>query len=39
MIANSLQRHPLAWFFALAFGISWGGILVTEQAPFHKKTT
>jgi membrane protease YdiL (CAAX protease family) len=31
-IANSLQRHPLAWFFALAFGISWGGILVTAAA-------
>lgn len=31
-IANSLQRHPLAWFFALAFGISWGGILVIAAA-------
>jgi len=31
-IATSLQRHPLAWFFALAFGISWGGILVIAAA-------
>lgn len=31
-IATSLQRHPLAWFFALAFGISWGGILVIVAA-------
>jgi len=31
-IANSLQRHPLGWFFALAFGISWGGILVIAAA-------
>ena len=27
MIRNSLQRHPLLLFFALAFGISWGPIL------------
>lgn len=27
MIRNSLQRHPLLVFFALAFGISWGAIL------------
>jgi membrane protease YdiL (CAAX protease family) len=32
VIANSLQRHPLAWFFSLAFGISWGGILVIVAA-------
>jgi membrane protease YdiL (CAAX protease family) len=32
MIANSFQRHPLTWFFALAFGISWGGILVIASA-------
>jgi len=31
-IANSLQRHPLAWFFAMPFGISWGGILVISAA-------
>ena len=31
-IATSLPRHPLAWFFALAFGISWGGILVISAA-------
>ena len=31
-IATSLPRHPLAWFFALAFGISWGGILVIVAA-------
>ncbi len=27
MIRNSLQRHPLLVFFALAFAISWGPIL------------
>ena len=27
MIRNSLQRHPLLLFFALAFGISWAPIL------------
>jgi uncharacterized protein len=27
MIRDSLQRHPLLVFFALAFGISWGAIL------------
>jgi uncharacterized protein len=27
MIRNSLQRHPLLVFFALAFAISWGAIL------------
>jgi hypothetical protein len=26
------QRHPLAWFFALAFGIRWGEILVIVAA-------
>jgi uncharacterized protein len=31
-IAHSLQRHPLAWFFGLAFGISWGGILIIAAA-------
>ena len=36
MIANSLHRHQLAWFFALAFGISWGGILLKATARwFH----
>jgi membrane protease YdiL (CAAX protease family) len=28
MIGQWLQRHPLPGFFALAFGISWGGILI-----------
>ncbi len=28
MIRNSLQRHPLLVFYALAFGISWGPILI-----------
>jgi uncharacterized protein len=32
VIAVSLHRHQLAWFFALAFGISWGGILVIVAA-------
>ncbi len=28
MIQNTLQRHPLWVFFALAFAISWGAILI-----------
>jgi len=28
MISNWLRRHPLLGYFALAFGISWAGILV-----------
>ncbi len=28
MISNWLRRHPLLGYFALAFAISWGGILL-----------
>jgi uncharacterized protein len=32
MIRNYLQRHPLLVFFALAFAISWGPILVVTAS-------
>lgn len=41
MIRNMLKRHPLFGFFTLAFGISWGGILIIlvgngfDLSPMH----
>jgi hypothetical protein len=30
--AASLRRHPLIGYFALAYGVSWGGILIALSA-------
>ena len=32
MIREWLHRHPLTGFFALVFGISWGGIAIIMAA-------
>ena len=31
-LAAGLQRHPMCGYFLLAFGVSWGGILLILAA-------